>query len=102
MTSLVGALAFAIIAVSMTLGSSIRFPGLGIVIATPLAAAIAGATIGALCGMVIGRLLLNHNATIATPDISAAAPPPPVKLRSSYSQVPRARFEQEWTTTNLG
>ncbi|MBC7501443.1 MAG: hypothetical protein H7315_13230 [Herminiimonas sp.] len=101
-TSVIGALSFAIVAVAITLGSSITIPRLGIVIATPMAAALAGACIGAMCGAIIGRLLAKQPASSGSGELRAENRPVHFRSLTQYYLVSRTRFEQEGTTSNLG
>ena len=101
-TSIIGALSFAIVAVATNLGSSITIPRLGIFVTTPMAAALAGACIGAMCGALIGRSLAKQPTTSASPELRAEDLPVPFRSFTHYSPVPRTRFEQEGTTSNLG
>lgn len=103
LTTLIGGLSFAMIAVVVSFGTTITFPRVGIVIASPLAAAVAGAIFGAVCGALIGRWM-KKTEVVDTASAGRDESNQSRVFRSLSTQTygPRNRFEKEWTSSNLG
>lgn len=102
-TSVIGALAFAIVAVSMTFGIKLSVPTLGLFISSPFAAALAGGAFGAAIGALLGQLIKPKDALdMSEPENDSTKRPLIFKTSHIFSLVQRTRFQQEWTNSNLG